>query len=50
MYLRKCPNKKTGRVQLDIVQAYRDKDGKSKHKENVPMKHFMCSCGTYELL
>jgi len=32
MYLRKCPNKKTGRVQLDIVQAYRDKDGKSKHK------------------
>ena len=32
MYLRKCPNKRTGRVQLDIVQAYRDKDGKSKHK------------------
>lgn len=32
MYLRKCPNKKTGRTQLDIVRAYRDKDGKSKHK------------------
>ena len=25
-------------------------DGKSKHKESVPMKHFMCWCGTYELL
>jgi hypothetical protein len=32
MYLKKSPNKKTGRIYLSIAQGYRDKDGKSKTK------------------
>lgn len=51
--------------QLDLLKKYNFKqedikeintsylevwDGKTKHKEHVLMKHYMCSCGTYELL
>lgn len=35
----------------EINTAYAEVwDGKTKHKEHVLMKHYMCSCGTYELL